>query len=176
MPRLFVAIEFPPEVKQGLARLCTGVEGARWAKPDNLHLTLRFIGSVEEEHVDAIAAALAQVEASSFPLTLAGAGHFRGQTLWVGMADNPPLLRLQADIENALRQVGLVAETRPYAPHIKLASLRARSQRRLRSFLAANANYRGEPFTVRYFALIESHLSPAGAVHEPLVDYPLRSR
>lgn len=80
MPRLFVAIDFPPEIKLSLWRLCVGLPGARWVAPGNFHLTLRFIGEVDDPTTAGIAAALEQVEAPRFWLTPAGVGHF-GETI-----------------------------------------------------------------------------------------------
>ena len=78
MLRLFVGIEFPPELKLRLSLLCTGVPGARWVDPGNFHLTLRFIGEITEDLAADVDEALAGVKAARFPLLLAGTGVFGG--------------------------------------------------------------------------------------------------
>src|ERR1700745_3355599 len=99
MLRLFVGIEFPPELKLRLSLLETGIPGARWVDPGNLHLTLRFIGEVDEGMASDIDAALARIRAPGFAVTLAGAGCFGGErarVLWVGGEDSPPLVHKHA--------------------------------------------------------------------------------
>src|SRR5216684_7946363 len=76
MLRLFVGIEFPPELKLDLSLLCSGVPGARWVDPGNLHLTLRFIGEVPEDIAADVDEALAGLKARRFMLQLAGTGIF----------------------------------------------------------------------------------------------------
>ncbi len=78
MLRLFVGIEFPPELKLDLSLLCTGVPGARWVDPGNLHLTLRFIGEIAEDVAADIDEALAGLKARRFTLQLARTGIFGG--------------------------------------------------------------------------------------------------
>ena len=76
MTRLFVGIEMPDWVVAELARLAGGIPGARWVDPDNLHLTLRFIGEVDGFQYDQIDAALSGLVGESFTMTLQGVGHF----------------------------------------------------------------------------------------------------
>ena len=171
MPRLFVAIGFPAEVKLALSRLCTGVPGASWVAPDKFHLTLRFIGETNEPAAAAIAAALRRVSAPRFWLTLAGVGQFGGHTLWVGVERNPVLDCLQNSVEDSLVGVAPLADPRPYQPHVKLA--RSRRRRSFRTFLDEHAGFRAGPFEVTEFSLIESHPNPSGAVYEQRAAYPL---
>ncbi len=174
MPRLFVAIDFPSAVKDTLAHLCAGVRRARWIAPTNFHLTLRFIGDVEESTAVAIAAALSAIEAPAFSLQLAGVGHFRGATIWAGVAESTPLMVLQREIEAALQRVGLAPDPRPYVPHVKLGRMQVRSERKLAPFLEANARFRGEPLFVETFCLMESRLTSGGAIYSHRADYRLR--
>jgi 2'-5' RNA ligase len=92
VPRLFVGIDFPQELKLDLSKLCAGVPGAKWVRPCKFHLTLRFIGAVDDPTATNIPDALLRIEASSFMLSLAGVGHFGGHTLWVGVEKNPALI------------------------------------------------------------------------------------
>src|SRR5438876_11611671 len=109
MLRLFVGIEFPPELKLDLSLLCSGVPGAKWVDPGNLHLTLRFIGEVTEDVAADIDEALARVQARRFSLRLAGTGVFGGnrpRALWVGVEREPDLVVLHGKIELALTRMG----------------------------------------------------------------------
>ena len=176
MLRLFVGIEFPPELKLRLSLLCTGVPGAKWVDPGNFHLTLRFIGEVGEDVAADIDAALLRVRARRFSLRLAGAGVFGGdkpRTLWVGAERDPALTQLRDKIEHALLRAGLPPEERKFAPHVTLARLRSPALDALGAFLGANACFRAEPLPVDRFSLIASLPTKAGSVYEGQADYVL---
>jgi RNA 2',3'-cyclic 3'-phosphodiesterase len=176
MLRLFVGIEFPPELKLRLSLLATGMPGAKWVDPGNLHLTLRFIGEVGEDLATDVDAALARLKARRFTLQLAGTGVFGGNrphALWVGVERDPNLVTLRDKIEQALIRIGLPPEPRKFAPHVTLARLRDPELGTLASFLAANGRFRADPLPVDHFSLIASFPSKAGSVYEDQADYPL---
>lgn len=176
MLRLFVGIEFPPELKLRLSLLCAGVPGARWVDPGNFHLTLRFIGEVGEDVAADIDEALLRVKARPFPLVLAGAGVFGGNrphALWVGIERHPDLVKLRDKVEHALIRAGLPPEPRKFAPHVTLARLRDPEPEPLGRFLAAHAQFRAEPLPVGHFSLIASFPTKAGSVYQDQADYPL---
>jgi 2'-5' RNA ligase len=176
MLRLFVGIDFPPELKLRLSLLCTGVPGARWVDPGNFHLTLRFIGEITEDLAGDVDEALAGVKASRFALQLAGIGVFGGRrphALWVGVERSAELVRLRDRIEQALIRAGLEPEQRKFAPHVTLARLRDPEPDTLGHFLAANARFRADPLPVEHFSLIASFPTKAGSVYEEQADYPL---
>jgi len=172
--RLFVALDLPESIKLRLSALRTGDLAARWVEAEKLHLTLRFIGEVEEPAALAIDAALRQVEAPGFSLALARVGHFGRHTLWAGVPDCPPLLSLQAKIEAAIRQAGLPGEPRRYVPHVKLASLRWRGGGALRRFLREHADFRTDAFDIGRFSLIESFLGKSGSSYRHRADHALQ--
>ena len=176
MLRLFVGIEFPPELKLDLSLLCSGVPGARWVDPGNLHLTLRFIGEIPEDLAGDVDAALARLKAPRFTLQLSGTGVFGGNrphALWVGVERDPDLVRLRDKIEQALIRTGLAPEQRRFAPHVTLARLRDPALDQLGHFLAANAQFRARPLPVEQFSLIASFPTKAGSIYEDQADYPL---
>jgi len=176
MLRLFVGIEFPPELKLELSLLCTGVPGARWIDPGNFHLTLRFIGEITEDLAADVDAALAKLKARRFTLQLVGTGVFGGNrphTLWLGAERDPDLVRLHDKIEQALIRTGLAPEPRRFAPHVTLARLRDPAPDMLGHFLAAHARFRAAPLPVGHFSLIASFPTKAGSVYEDQADYPL---
>lgn len=174
MLRLFVGIGLPPELKLRLSLLCAGMPGARWVDPGNYHLTLRFIGEVDEGLASDIDAALAQIRAPRFDLALAGIGHWGTRMLWVGVERNPTLLQLHDKIETALLRVGLAPEERRYAPHVTLARLKGVAEARLQTYLSEHALFRAVPFAVPQFSLIASYLTRSGPIYEDQADYPLR--
>src|ERR1051326_5205759 len=169
MLRLFVGIEFPPELKLHLSLLETTLPGARWIDPGNLHLTLRFIGEISEDVASDVDAALARLKARRFDLQLAGAGVFGGNkpnTLWVGAERHPDLVSLQYKIERALIRIGLPPEPRRFTPHVTLARLRDPALGDLGQFLAAHALFRAAPLPVEHFSLIASFPTKAGSIYE----------
>jgi len=132
MLRLFVGIEFPPELKLHLSLLQSGIAAAGWIDPGNFHLTLRFIGEVDEGTAADVDEALLRLKARPFSLQLSGVGVFGGdklRTLWVGVEREAALSTLQGKIEQALIRAGQPPEPRKFLPHVTLARLR--SPRRL---------------------------------------------
>ena len=176
MLRLFVGIEFPPELKLRLSLLETAIARAKWVDPGNLHLTLRFIGEIAEDVAADVDEALARLKAHPFTLQLAGTGVFGGnkpRALWVGVAREPALVALRDKIEQALIRIGLDPEPRKFAPHVTLARLRDPALDMLGEFLAANAQFRAPPLPVEHFSLIASFPTKAGSIYEDQADYPL---
>ena len=173
MLRLFVGIDLPPALKLRLSTLCFGVPKARWVDPGNFHVTLRFIGEVDEGVASDIDEALQRLSAPRFELALAGVGQFGTRMLWVGIEKSPPLLQLQTKVESALQRVGIPPESRRFTPHVTLARLRPPLGPRVPAFLAANALFRAEPFAVSQFNLIASYLTKSGAIYEDQAGYPL---
>ena len=174
MLRLFVGIALPPEIKLRLSLIAAGVPGARWVDPGNYHVTLRFIGDVDEGMAGDIDAALAQIRAATFDLALSGVGQFGDRMLWAGIEKNPALQHLRDKVESALVRLGLEPETRRYAPHVTLARLKGASAARLQAYIQEHALFRAEPFKVDRFSLIASYLTKSGAIYEDQVDYALR--
>jgi 2'-5' RNA ligase len=177
MLRLFVGIEFPPELKLQLSLLCAGIAGAKWVDAGNLHLTLRFIGEVAEGVAADIDEALSRLRARRFELRLGGIGVFGGdrlRTLWVDAERSPELVLLRDKVEQALIRTGLPPETRKFAPHVTLARLKSARPGQLRDYLATYAQFRAAPLPVESFSLIASFPTKAGSVYEDQARYPLQ--
>jgi RNA 2',3'-cyclic 3'-phosphodiesterase len=169
MPRLFIALDLPEDVVAALDRLCDGLPGTRWSGPEQLHLTLRFIGEVERGTFYEIGEALAGVSHAPFELALKGLGQFppRGapHTLWVGVDDpGNALPSLRRRIERVLEEVGLAPERRKFTPHVTLGRFRSPPpEDRLGSYLFRRNLFRTERFPVSSFALYSSQLRPEGS-------------
>ena len=176
MLRLFVGVDFPPELKLRLSLLCTDLPGARWVDPGNFHLTLRFIGEISEGIAGDVDEALAGIKASRF--RIAAGRHRRVRRTpparAVGRVErSAELIRLRDKIEQALIRVGLEPEQRKFAPHVTLARLRNPELDKLGYFLAVNAQFRADPLPVDHFSLIASFPTKAGSIYEDQADYPL---
>lgn len=131
--RLFIALDLPDDVRAELAaaqgRLRRGGHAVRWASAEGLHLTLQFLGEVEEGRVEGLLAVLAGLPASSFALRLGGLGAFpsaeRPRVIWVGLDGYLDALgELQRAVTAATLPLGFPAEERPYAPHLTLGRAR----------------------------------------------------
>ncbi|MGQ0741971.1 MAG: RNA 2',3'-cyclic phosphodiesterase [Alphaproteobacteria bacterium] len=176
MIRLFVGLDLPEEVRAKLARLQTGVPGAKWAKPEQLHLTLRFIGEVDGVTANGIDDALLTIRGEPFALELAGVGEFGGRNpraLWAGVRPSEHLIHLQKKTESALQRLGLEAETRKFTPHVLLARLKISPRGRVMDFLTDHALFASGPFEVGRFILFSSQLGSNGAVYRPERVYAL---
>lgn len=176
MYRLFVAIEIPEEVKRAAAAVARGVPAARWVPPGQLHLTLRFIGEVDEKIFRAVSEALESVSFSPFQLALRGTGVFpnpkRPRVIWIGMERSAPLFALQRRIESAVVSAGIPGEERPFSPHLTLARLREPTPAETERFLRQTASFAAPVFTVREFQLFSSRLAAGGATHTVEGTYP----
>lgn len=133
--RLFVALETPAEVRDAFAVLIQELRAAdssfsksraRWVRPENLHVTLKFIGHVDTGRLDAIRAALADVRSESpIALRFRGLGFFpsgkRPRVFWAGIEGSSNLAPLTSEIDARLKKLGIAGETREFAPHLTLA-------------------------------------------------------
>lgn len=188
--RLFVAVEIDAHVVQALAdfsaelrrRAAALAPEARigWVRPEQLHVTLRFIGEVKEEQADAITAALSgAIAVAPFDLVVDAAGAFpeRGapRVLWAGIAGGlERLAELETEVSERLTRCSIGREDRAYRPHITLA--RVREPGRLRSSVLFETLAGSEIGTTRVQAitLFQSRTSPQGAVYTPLSRTPLQ--
>jgi 2'-5' RNA ligase len=176
MIRLFTAIGLPADLVTRLSLMQGGVPGARWSPPENLHLTLRFIGEVDEVVANDIDDMLTGLRAAPFDLALMGCGSFGSKdphSLWIGVGPSPPLLHLVARIDSLLQRMGLAAETRKYTPHVTLARLKDAPAPRVQAFLADHAAFTAGPFTVNAFGLYSSHAGSQGRHYVLERRYPL---
>jgi 2'-5' RNA ligase len=187
MPRLFVAVDLPEEALLLLDPLLGAFPGTRWASRDQLHVTLRFLGSVPPDRVAELQQQLAGVTPpEAFALSLSGVGVFPPRTdarsrrspprvLWAGLAPRDPLAALKQAIDEAL---GPDPESvdRQFHPHVTLARWKDRPGPELAQFLDRHANLASAPFPVRDFHLYESRTLPEGAVYMRLQSFNLRQQ
>ena len=169
MPRLFIAIDLPDVVKKNLETMFFGIPGARWVPPDQIHLTVRFIGEVDGAMFLDIKNVLEKIRISPFELQIKGVEHFppRGKprVIWVGLGKSEPLQAMRRKIDTSLLKIGLEPEGRKYSPHITMARLKNSPLQKVADFLAGNGLFRQEPFQVKNFLLYSSTLTPKGAIH-----------
>ena len=176
MPRLFTGLEIPKALGESLSLLRGGLPGARWIDPENYHVTLRFIGDVDEDIAHEIAWLLGKVRRNDFELRLDGLQSFGGRkprALIAAVAPSQSVMELQAEHERLMRRVGLDPEGRKYTPHVTLARLRDTSSFQVAEYLSARAAFRSPPFSVSRFVLFSSRTSVGGGPYVVEAVYPL---
>ncbi len=176
MPRLFTALEIPPEIGHTLSMLRGGLPGARWIDPENYHLTLRFIGDIDDAMAREVAYLLGKVRRTQFELHLSGLQSFGGRrprAVVATAASAPPLFELQSEQERLMQRVGFEPEGRKYTPHVTLARLRDSSSRQVADYLSVRQPYRSMSFRVSRFVLYSSRASVGGGPYLVEAAYPL---
>lgn len=174
--RLFVAIDFPAEVKSQIETVCSGLRDVRWVGRDQIHLTLRFIGDVDMARFEQIKGALKVIRFEPFSLTIKGVGHFPPQglprVLWVGVEASGALKRLARDVDRTLMSLGLEPERHSFSPHVTLARLKYPPPAgELKQFYERNKRFVSDAVRIEAFALFSSELSPDGAVYQVEASY-----
>jgi 2'-5' RNA ligase len=179
MPRLFTGIEIPSEMGERLALLRGGLPGARWISPENYHLTLRFIGDIDMDVANEVAAELGRVRRSEFALRLDGIGSLgtrKPHAIVARIGASPALSELQAEHERILQRIGLPPEQRKYTPHVTLARLKGATGRDIAEYLSVRGGFLAGPFSVDRFVLFSSRNSVGGGPYIVEEAYPLLGR
>jgi 2''-5'' RNA ligase len=180
--RLFVALAPPTDCVDELSAALDDVRGTvpdlRWTPPEQWHLTLAFLGEVDERVLPDLVARLARTASRHEPLDLwlAGAGRFGCRVLWLGVrGDTEGLRHLAASVRAAARRARLPVEDRPYRPHLTLARGRDPAAD-LRPVVARMNGFAGRPWTADALHLVRSHLGAGAggtARHEPVTSWSL---
>ena len=186
--RAFLALDHPDAIGRIIAavqeRLKKCVFGEiRWVRPEGIHLTLKYFGDVSAAQAAAIAAVVEKkaVETPSFALSLGGIGVFpdprRPRVLWLGMkGELERLLGFQETLERAFIEIGFPREQRPFRPHLTLARIRPSGPRGVTGLgkaLEKGGETAGEGFIAAGISLLQSTLTPQGAIYTRLGGFPL---
>ncbi|MBI2422398.1 MAG: RNA 2',3'-cyclic phosphodiesterase [Candidatus Hydrogenedentes bacterium] len=184
--RAFLAIELPAPVREALWRAAAPLRAsgvaARWVTADALHLTLRFFGELEAGQAAMLLAELRGAYAGQAPLRLRleGWGVFpslrRPSVVWAGVAcEEGDLIALQRLAEASALRVGLAPESKPFHPHVTLGRIRNPScAAELPALLAALTAPETDAFEAGHVSLLQSTLTPGGAIHAPLAEIELK--
>ena len=175
--RTFIALELPPTVLSLLRTVQQDLKQlkirARWVRPENIHLTLKFIGDTKPGDIDPISAAMAGAANRISPVTLAvrGIGVFptpkRPRVIWVGLGgDIRSLLALQSRLEDKLAATGVAKDQRSFKAHLTLGRIKqAPGPAVIRQMMTAYATLSSDEFTCDQVILFKSDLKPSGAVY-----------
>jgi 2'-5' RNA ligase len=174
--RLFLGLPVPVELARSLihAAQTTEMEKARWTAPENVHLTLVFLGEVRNERLPAIKLELAGLDARPLRIRITNLGSFpRAGVIFAEIDPAPNLLRLQAQTEEGMAHCGFLKESRPYRPHITLARFHP-VQPFNRGRFASPATSIEQTFQVDTINLYCSHLSATGSRYEIIAQKRMR--
>jgi 2'-5' RNA ligase len=175
--RLFIAIELPDEVKTPLGSMQIQIPGSRWVPREQIHLTLAFLGEVDDTMLTRLTAELSQIRISGFCLRFTTTGCFpdrrRPRVLWVGLEPEPLLESLAILVRRAVLACNIPQEERPFSPHITLARLKFPAAREVAAFLDYPPKQDLPLVSVQEFVLFQSSLTPQGAIHTAVKVFPL---
>jgi 2'-5' RNA ligase len=184
--RTFIAVELADTVRRRAAQLAERLAQAntkvKWVAPENMHLTLKFLGDVPVEKTAAVCQAVAEAvrEIPAFAAESAGAGAFpspgRPSTIWLGIGEGTEqLIRLHTAVDRALRPLGFPREGRKYSPHLTIGRVRGggRGTRELADLLRQNADFEAGPSHISQVITFSSDLTPKGPVYTALGRAPL---
>jgi 2'-5' RNA ligase len=186
--RLFVACELDEAIRDRLAAVAEKAEeridGVKWVAHGNIHITLKFLGEVEDAAVDEIAAAIgaAVSETKAFTLSVRGLGAFppKGspQVLWAGVSEGADgLVSLNDAVERALEPIGFEREKRSFSPHATLGRVRKKARPKgLRELVEAGRTADFGSQEVTEITLMRSVLKPTGPIYTPVHTWTLEKR
>lgn len=178
MIRAFIGLDLPEDIRALVAMQQYLLPLPRRVEPELFHLTLAFLGEVEEQQLQIAHEYFSEIWAESFPLTLQGFGLFGGdqpRLAYVGLAPSEPLMRLQAKVAQASRRAGIEPAHNRFVPHISLGrfSPPGFAETAALERAVASSSFQAGPWNVREMVLWQSHLGPKGTRYDPLSLYPL---
>jgi len=184
--RSFLAFELPPDIKDEVTRISREVKktglNAGWAKPANIHLTVIFMGNVNEKDIPHIISKIDQVacQYKSFDISLGGMGLFpdtrRPRVIWLGLdGDIEGLASLRDDLQKPLESFGIKQEKRPFRPHLTLGRFRKPVKERavLKRVIDDYSDIYGPEGKLKELIMFKSELKPSGAVYTRIHSWPL---
>lgn len=177
--RSFIALELAPEIQQELGRIQAELKKSdadvKWVKPDGIHLTLRFLGSVSLELVEEIKKLLDQLAKNHkrFAIKISGLGAFpkveHPRVIWVGIEQGKEeSLKLAKELEQGLVKHGFLPEKHSFKPHLTLGRVRSSRKREQLKQLLQSTNVSAQTMQAETLILFRSTLTPQGAIYQPL--------
>ncbi|KJR40140.1 2',5' RNA ligase [Candidatus Magnetoovum chiemensis] len=182
--RAFIAINLTSALREKIGAVIDDFKrsGAdvKWVKPENIHLTLKFLGDADEPIVNAVSGALMSVSqsASAFTLDVKEIGCFPNlrnpRVIWVGLKGDEKLALLQSNIEDALEKCEIAKDTRKFSAHITIGRVRSLDgYKRLKPMLAEHENDTIGTLNVNDISLMQSVLKPDGPIYTLIKAFPL---
>lgn len=180
MIRLFIGVKIPTHIQRQLSTIYGGLPSAKWIEPDMLHLTVKFIGEIDEIVYEDIAELLDDIKTEPFEIKFKGVDFFSvkktAHTIWVKPSGNlEPLKRLKQKIDVKLRdELGLPIEDRKFTPHVTIARLKKANMSKVGNYMEWYNLFETSSFTVNEFYTFHSNLLKSGAVYTSMDQYALK--
>lgn len=176
--RLFTAIDIPDSLREKLAALPVEENlSCRQTSPEQWHVTLRFIGEVDENQAERYRDALAKSNAAPAQCRPYGLDVLPSRraprVVMLGLERTDSLLTLYETVSDLLKREGLDPEDRTYRPHVTIARLDDAEPETVQTFVRSHEEHSFPPFEADQFVLYESTLTAEGAIHEPYATYDL---
>ncbi|HJZ39301.1 MAG TPA: RNA 2',3'-cyclic phosphodiesterase [Bacteroidales bacterium] len=186
MKRLFIAVDIKPgdRLKEAieLVRKRLRKERIKWVDPDQMHLTLSFLGDTPEEVIPQLVNGLQKPMAGhiAFNLILETLGVFKSvhdpHVIWIGCRESAPFQQIKKEIDKSLPEYGFEPENRVFSPHLTLGRIKQlRQQNQLIQLITLNKDVIFQQQRIEYIVLYESRLNPEGPGYIPLHRFPLVS-
>lgn len=182
--RAFIAIELPSIIAKSLEEIQDNLKDTAnkitWVKPDNIHLTMKFLGNIETDKAHAIEKILKNIvsQISIGKLSVKGVGAFptinNPRVIWVGVEDDKNLLNIYTQLEEGLAGLGFKKEERPFKPHLTLGRIKfLKDKKGLKERLEKFADIKLASFIVDSLILFKSELTPEGSLYTKLKEVKL---
>jgi len=182
--RTFIAVELPENIKNKIGELQAPLKKTKafvsWVKPENIHITLKFLGEVPEEKINEVfsATGLALKNAKKFKINLKEMGAFpdfrRPRVIWIGAGmGGEELSNMANKIEEEMEKIGYPKENRKFSPHFTMGRVKSPKGIEKLMELVKSTDFETEDIEVNEVTVMKSQLHPAGAIYTPLKKIPL---
>jgi 2'-5' RNA ligase len=186
--RVFIAIDIDEQIRKALGNLQNELRSkvdikksdVKWVNPDNIHLTLKFLGEIKDQEAVDVCNITKEVASrhESFELALETVGHFGGRSarvLWIGTGQNSDnLLQLQSDLEEQLASAGWPRETRKFSGHLTLCRVRnSKAGVKLAQMTEGYKDFKLGTVSADSVSVYQSQLTPTGPIYTVLGNYKL---
>lgn len=185
--RCFIAIDMPEDIKRSISDFISKIDhkikGIRWVLPENIHLTLKFLGELEDNQIKEVKKKISDISSnhSNFDINISKIGGFptlkKPNILWIGIEESENLKALYDDIENSLLEIGFEKEDRKFSPHLTIG--RVKDKRDIDSVIKAIASFQNFYFgtaKVNEILLMRSILKPSGAEYSKIEIFNLKAK
>ena len=179
--RTFIAVDFPPNMLKKIGEITTFFKtltpekGLKWVETGNLHLTIKFLGEIEENKTDQVKLTLAQAlkDQNCFDIEIAGLGMYPNKraprVIWLGIVGASPLKEVYQVINRELTALDLTPERRAFSPHLTIARIRKHTDRQQAQQIGEIlSTYKVESLgltTIKQVHLYQSVLTPSGPIY-----------
>ena len=187
--RVFIAIDIDEQIRKALGSLQNELQSkvdikksdVKWVNPDNMHLTLKFLGEIKDQEAVEVCNITKEVASrhENFELDVETVGHFGGRSarvLWVGTGQNSDnLLQLQSDLEEQLASAGWPKETRKFSGHLTLCRVRnSKAGVKLAQMTEGYKDFKLGTVSADSVSVYQSQLTPKGPIYTVLGNYKLQ--